>query len=149
MASDGSKGPKPFKQRQAKTLYIRVPSTDWPSVRRGLHGFVGQIGKQTALFSTPTPMPCVAWSLKRGTYDARLMILESVHQEMLGAIDPASVGHPDLASFRRYWMMRDGKKFLPTKKVFVYQLRPFRDGDEEAMGQALLERLYGEFLDER
>lgn len=144
-----SKGPKPWTPRQARTLFIRVPSADWPAVKRGMHGFVGQIGKQTALFATPTPTPCVAWSLKRGSYDSRLMILEKVLHEQLGEIDPTTIGHPDMASFRRYWMMRDARKFPPTKKVFVYHMRPFQPGDEDAMGQALLNHIYGEFLDER
>lgn len=149
MASDGSKGPKPFTQRQARTLFIQVPSVDWPAVKRGLHGFVGQIGKQAPVFSVPTPTPCVAWSLVRGNYDARLMILQHTTLEQLGAVNPADVGHPDLASFRRYWMARDRRKFPPTKQVFVYKMRPFREDDRETMGEALLQRLYGEWLDER
>jgi hypothetical protein len=151
VAADGSKGPKPYTQRQARTIFVRVPAPDWPLVRRGLkREFRGSIGRQSALFATPTPTPAVFYSLIRGTYECRLMILEDVRQEMLGEISPESLaaeGFPDLASFRRYWMDRErnGKKFPPTKKVFVYKVRPLEPSDREEMGVLLFDRLYGEF----
>lgn len=150
MASDGSRGPRPYTQRHARTIFIRVAAADWPLVKRGLKTeFRGQLGVQSALFNTPAPSPVVAYSIVRGTYDARLMLLEAVSQEELGAITPESLereGFVDFESFRRYWMQRDGKKFRPTKKVFVYRLRPWAAGDDEAMAAVLLKRLYGDWL---
>jgi hypothetical protein len=150
MAADGSKGPKPYKQRQARTLFVRVPAPDWAAVKRGLQRtFVGSIGRQSALWETPTPTPAVAYSIIRGSHDSRLMVLEAVRQEQLGAIDPAELGFESMAHFRRYWMQRErnGKKFPPTRHVFVYTMRPWERGDEEEMGMLMVKRLYGEFLD--
>lgn len=146
MAADGSKGPRPYTQRQARTIFVRVPALEWHAVKRGTQrAFVGSIGRQSALWATPTPTPVIAYAIIRGTHDARLMILEEVRQEMLGAIDPTEVGFPDMATFRRHWMMRERGKFPPTRKVFVYKLRPYDEADREAMGLALFDRLYGEF----
>lgn len=150
MASDGSRGPRPFTQRHARTIFVRVPAADWPLVKRGFKTeFRGQIGGQSALFNTPTPSPVVAYSIVRGNYDARLMFLEHVSQEELGAVTEESLqreGFTDFESYRRYWITRDGKKFRPSKLVFVYRIRPWGPGDDEAMAAELLSRLYGEWL---
>lgn len=151
MAADGSKGPRPYTQRQARTVFVRVPALDWPMVKRGYKTeFRGSIGKQSALFATPTPSPCVAYSIIRGSHDCRLMLLESISREPLGVIGPESLereGFTSLAEYRRYWMRREGKKFQPTKEVFVYQLRPLHADEHSEMGAILFNRLYGEFVD--
>lgn len=120
-------------------------------VKRGYkREFRGSIGRQSALFRTPTPSPCVAYTVVRGNHDARLMLLEEVRREVLGAITAESIaaeGFHSFEEYRRYWIKREGRKFQPTREVFVYVLRPWEDGDQEAMGQVLFNRLYGEFTD--
>lgn len=80
------------------------------------------------------------------------MLLEDVRQEVLGAISPESLaregftGSTAFEEFRRYWMARDRKLFQPTRKVFVYQLRPIRPDDIEEQGERLVSHLYGDFL---
>jgi hypothetical protein len=147
MASDGSKGPRPYTQRQARTLFVRVPSLDWPQVKRGLVGsFVGSIGRQSALFDVVTPTPCVAYSVIRGNHDCRLMLLDDVRQEVLGAIEPSRLGFDSMAEFRRYWMLREHRKFPPTRKVFLYTIRPWDESMAPTVGANLLRHLYGEFM---
>ena len=152
MGADGN-GPTGLTQRQQKTLFIRVPTADWPLVRRGLKTeFRGEIGKQATVFHVKTPTPCVAYAVTRGeSPDARLMILERCWQEELGLISQESLraeGFADLAEFRRYWIRRhrNGKRFQPTKRVFVYQLRPWRPEERAKMADLILQRLYGDFL---
>jgi hypothetical protein len=135
-----------------------VAASDWPLVKRGLkHEFRGMPGKQTALWDVEPPQPVVAYTLtgktyaKEATYDARLMVLEAAWREELGAISDESLkaeGYDNFADFRRAWMrrQRNGQKFTPTMKVFVYRLRPWEPEDGKWMGAALLKHLYGEWL---
>lgn len=77
------------------------------------------------------------------------MVLEETWREPLGAITAESLereGFPDMAHFRRYWMQREKRRFALTRMVQVFRVRPVRAGDEEAMGLALIERLYGDWL---
>lgn len=131
-----------------------MPVDDWRSVVAGRKTeFRGPIGKSSALFNVPTPTLCVAYTVYRGRgHDERLMLLEDVRQEQLGAISPESLtregftGDTAFEQFRRYWMARDRKLFQPTRKVFVYRLRPIRPGDIEEQGERLVSHLYGDFL---
>lgn len=133
------------------TIFVRIPAHDWPMVKRGFQRVVvGGTAQQTQLFNTQTPTPVVAYSMKRGKdYECRLMILEEARRAMLGEIDPAEVGFPGLAEFRRYWIARErnGKGFQPLRLVWVYTLRPMSEGDREEMGHLMFDRLFGEFLD--
>ena len=143
-----AKGPRPYTQRSAKTIFVRVPGADWPTVKRGFQRvLVGGQGRQTAMHTVKTPTPVVAWSIIRKAYDCRLMILEDVRQEHLGAIDPQEAGFESMAEFRRYWMAREGfgKKFPALRLAWVYTLRPVDEDDREQMGLLLYDRLYGEF----
>jgi hypothetical protein len=38
MASTGTRGPKPWTQHRASTIFLRVPSADWTAVRHGRSG---------------------------------------------------------------------------------------------------------------
>jgi hypothetical protein len=155
MASDGSRGPKPFRQVRHSTVFLRVPAYDWPAVKRGLKTeFRSGWGKNKTpkLFQVEPPTPVVAYTVQRGEYEARLMVLEAIWLEPLGAISPESLereGFASLAEFRTYWLERERRRFTPTRQVFVYRVRPWVAGQDEApMGEALLQRLYGEFLPE-
>jgi len=152
MAADGSKGPKPYRQTRASTLFLRVPVGEWAAVKRGAkREFRSPSGPLSQLHAVKAPMPVVAYSVnKAGKHDARLMVLEKHWREPLGAISAESLaaeGCANLAQFRRQWMLRERKRFTPTRIVTVYQVRPWRPGhDEEQMAARLLEHLYGEWV---
>ena len=96
------------------------------------------------------PLPCVAYRLHpQYGYDAELMVLEAVWREPLGAITEESSGndgYATMAEFRRAWVMREKRRFPLLAPVTVYRVRPWTPEDAVAMGEALLRRLYGEFL---
>lgn len=153
MAADGSRGPRPYTQRRLSTVFLRVPSRDWPAVKRGIKTeFRAGAGKGAVpqLFGVPTPIPVVAYAIRQGRHDARLMMLEQLWQEPLGAIGSESLqreGFKSLAEFRSYWMERERKRFTPTRNVFCYRVRPWHAGDVDHAGDRLLRHLYGDFLD--
>lgn len=154
MASDGSKGPKPYRQRRTSTLFLRVPVSEWPQVKRGAKTeFRSAPGAQSQLLAVEPPMPVVAYSVdRRGNHDARLMVMEKMWREPLGAISAESLraeGCANLAEFRRRWVLANRKRFTPTRIISVYVVRPWRDeADDRAMADRLLEHLYFEWLEE-
>ena len=154
MAADGSRGPRPYTQRRLSTVFLRVPSRDWPAVKRGYKTeFRAGAGKNAVpqLFGVPTPIPVVAYTVRRGEHDAQLMILERCWQEPLGAISADSLaaeGFEDLKEFRAYWMEREHKRFTPTRQVFAYRVRAFREDDRAEAADRIFEHLYGEFAAE-
>lgn len=152
MASDGSRGPKPYRQRRTSTLFLRVPVAEWRQVKRGAKSeFRSAPGAQSQLLAIEPPMPVVAYSVdKQGRHDARLMVLEKMWREPLGAISPESLaaeGCTNLAEFRRRWVLTNRKRFTPTRIISVYVVRLWREGlDERLMADRLLEHLYGEWV---
>lgn len=153
MGSDGSSGPKPYRQTRASTLFLRVPVNEWNRVKRGAKSeFRAAPGAQSQLLSVTPPMPVVAYSVNRqGRHDAALMVLEAMWREPLGAISEPSLaaeGFESLAEFRRHWVVTYRKRFTPTRIVTVYRVRPWRvDLDEGVMSRRLLEHLYGEWIE--
>jgi hypothetical protein len=153
-ADPTARGPKPWAQHRLRTIFLRVPLADWPAVKRGVkREFRAGTGPndKSQLWQVKTPTPVVAYSLnKRGDHDAQLMVLEATWMEPLGAITPESLaaeGFKSLAEFRRYWMARERKRFQPTRRTFVYRVRPWRGRfDEERFAALLLGRLYGDFI---
>lgn len=153
MGADGNAGPKPYTQRKASTVFLRVPAADWAAVQQGLKTeFRGQPGMVSGLKFVEPPTPVVAYSYSRTRgYDHQLMVLEERYQEPLMGITPEALareGFPDLAHFRRYMMAREGKRFSPTLQVTAYIVRPFTAEDRPVHAERLLERLYGDFLPE-
>ena len=152
MAADGSRGPRPFTQRRVSTVFLRVPTRDWPAVKRGYKTeFRAGSGKNAVpqLWGIQTPTPVVAYSIRRGEHDAQLMVLEELWQEPLGAIGPESLqreGFGSLAEFRRYWMERERKRFTPTRHVFCYRVRPYDQLDGAEAAGRIFRHLYGDFL---
>jgi hypothetical protein len=152
MGADGSHGPKPYTQRRTSTLFLRVPTQEWGAVRRGQkREFRAGSGIVSQLHAVKPPMPVVAYSVGvQGRHDAELMVLEAMWREPLGAISPESLaneGCESLAEFRRRWMIRERKRWRPTRVVSVYQVRLWRPGlDDEVMGDRLLRHLYGEWV---
>lgn len=154
MAADGSRGPKPWTQRRISTTFLRVPYGDWPAVKRGYkREFRAGSGNNQVpqLWGVTTPTLVVAYSIdNQHRHDGRLMVLEEMRQEPLGAISAESLeaeGFASLAEFRTYWMEREHRRFTPTRLVFAYRVRPVYPADLDAFGDAALEHLYGDFLD--
>jgi len=151
MASDGSRGPKPWCQRQATTIFVRVPNAEWAAVRYGGKcEFRAACGKHSALWNVPTPTPAVAYCVDQiGRYRSSLMVLEDVWREPLGAITPESLeaeGYGTYQDFKRAWIKREHRAFPPLRMTTVYRIRPWRPEDEHAMASELLHRLYGDFF---
>lgn len=151
MGADGSRGPKPYEQKQASTLFVRVPVADWAAVKTGSKTeFRGQPGNMSGLKFIEPPTPVVAYSYSRTHgYDQQLMVLEDRYQEPLMGITEEALareGFPDIAHFRRYMMQREGKRFSPTLEVTAYVIRRFTEADVPTFSRRLLEHLYGAFL---
>lgn len=151
MASDGSNGPKPWVQRQASTVFLRVPTADWTVVRRGMKTeFRASPGAVSGLKFIEPPTPVVAYRVDRSHgYDAALMVLEDRWQEPVGSISPESLEREGFASFpefRRYFVNRERRKFRMTRNVTVYRIRPWCPTDARTFADDLLKRLYGAFL---
>lgn len=153
MAADGSLGPRPFTQRRVSTTFLRVPSRDWPAVKRGYKSeFRAGSGKGAVpqLFGVETPCPVVAYTIRNGRYEAQMMVLEALWQEPLGAISPESLereGFKTFADFRTYWIERERKRFRPTRQVFAYRVRQWAPRDADHLAGQLFRHLYGEFFD--
>jgi hypothetical protein len=100
--------------------------------------------------SVETPVPVVAYKVSRdGEYDSRLMVLESVWREPLGAISGDSLkaeGCDTLADFKRAWLAKRKRYFNVLAVTTVYRLRPWEPEDARRMADRLLQRLYGDFL---
>lgn len=153
MAADGSRGPKPWHQRRLSTTFLRVPYGDWPAVKRGLKTeFRAGSGNNQVpqLWGVKPPTLVVAYSIdSQFRHEGRLMVLEDMRHEPLGAIDAGSLeaeGFASLAEFRAYWIAREHRRFTPTRMVFAYRVRPYTVGDLDIFGDAALTHLYGEFL---
>jgi hypothetical protein len=145
------RGPQPFKQRQASTLFVRVPRAEWAAVRYGgKREFRAASGKHSALFNVPTPTPVVAYTIDSfSRYSSALMVLEKVWREPLGAISEESLaaeGFATFAHFRRAWVIREKRYFPPLRMTTAYRVRPWTPDDDREMAEVLLERLYGDFL---
>ncbi len=147
----GAHAPKPWKQRQARTIFLRVPASDWVRVSRGMKTeFCAASGACSALWNLEPPTPVVAYRHTEALgYDSELMVLEEKWQEPLGAINATSLereGFETLAEFRQYWCERERRRFAPMKMVTRYRVRPWNYSDTEEMAQVLLDRLYGDHL---
>jgi hypothetical protein len=145
------RGPKPYSQHQASTIFVRVPSDDWHAVKGGYkREFRSRQSSLTAVQGLSLPLPCVGWRLHpQHGYDALLLVLEAVWREPLGAISEESIaaeGYATMADFRRAWIIREKRRFPLLASVTVHRVRPWRPEDGAAMGDALLRQLYGEFL---
>lgn len=143
--------PKPWRQFEAKTTFLRVPSDDWLSVKQGRKTEFRASGHfATQLWNVSPPTAVVGYRIKRvGAPDSTLLVLEKTWQEPLGAIDAESLereGFPTFAHFRRYWMARTHTRFAPLKEVQVYRVRPIAEADHVEIGLELFRRLYREHL---
>jgi hypothetical protein len=151
MGSHSSRGPLPYAQRQTSTVFVRVPPAEWAAVKIGVkREFRAGCGKHSALWNVQTPTPAVAYTVSRiSGHRSALMVLEDVWREPLGAISPESLaaeGFESIAEFRRHWIAREHRSFPPLRVTTVYRVRPWTAADNREMADALLRRLYADFL---
>lgn len=153
MGTARSDSPKPWTQRKATTVFLRVPREDWSAVKIGSKTEFRMVGGRgmSQLWSVKPPTPVVAYAIfDNGRYERALMILEEHWREPVAGITQESLereGFPDMAHFRRYWMRRTRRRFRPLQEVSVYRVRPFKGEDADVMGMRLFTRLYGEHLE--
>lgn len=138
----------------AYTQFLRIPLVDWPAITQGRKTEFRAVGRHaTHANRLKAPAPIVGYALQRFRADAqaRLFVLEDAWTEPLGAISPASLGREgfrSLREFRVYWNKRHRVGYKPLSTVSVYRLRPWEPADRDWLGFALLDHLYGEWLDE-
>lgn len=149
--TNGARGPKPYRQRQASTVFVRVPRAEWAAIKHGAkHEFRAASGQHSALWNVTTPSPAVAYSINGcGGHDCALMVLEKVWREPLGAISDESLAAEGFATFgewRRAWCIREHRRFPPLRMTTVYRVRPWTADDTTEMGDVLLAHLYGDYL---
>lgn len=146
---------RPFAKHFARTLFLRVPRTDWAAITTGhkteFRSFQRPRQASARNFDCPTPVVAYSYAKHRVEPYTALMVLEEAFMETLGAIGPESLareGFETRADYRRYWRRRHTSSgWLPLSEVSVYRIRPWTPDDHRAMGDVLLHRLYGEFLD--
>lgn len=152
----------PARRASVQAIYLRVPRVDWAALVQGekteFRTFRRAHTGSAENYRTPTPVVAYSHSTLPGReVDTALLVLEHAWCEPLGLIDAEALereGFETKAQFRRYWrgrhsnrMKREQRGWRPLAIVNVWQVRPWRDGDELEMGAVLLHRLYGEELD--
>lgn len=146
--------PKPYAQRKASTLFLRVPVEDWSRVSIGEKTEFRTMPREGSLLARAyLPTPVVAYCVKPplNEYVNRLMVLLERRFEPLFAIseDQAAIereGFNTYDEFRRYWRKRRKGVYRPMERVHVWRVRPYFEGDAELLGAAMFRRLYGDFL---
>lgn len=142
----------PYPRHQASTRFLRVPVVDWPSVRAGIKTeFRTRPRQGSRLLSVTLPSPVVAYSNARPEIATKLMVLTHRDYAPLFGIaeDPEALARENCETydaFRTYWRARNKGLYVPLQKVWVWRVRPWAFGDDEAMGLRLLGDLYGEHL---
>lgn len=151
MGASGGVAPSGLPQRQLKTLFLRAPYQDWPALSQG-HKTEFRVpvrGKMADRFHAPTPV--VLYAVKSPTHVHKLMVLVEHRVESLLDIDqqPDALrreGFETYEHFRNYWRARTRRPYVPMAKVEVFRLAPWWGVGDVALGEALLERLYGDYL---
>lgn len=143
-------GPKPWRQFEARTTFLRVPSIDWPAVKLGAKTEFRATGRAaTQVWNVQCPTPVVGYRVVNGQHDSIPLVLEATWREPLAGISAESLereGFESMAHFRRYWMQRTHRRFTPLTQCHVYRVRPLRAEDIAPLGVLLVHKLYGEHL---
>lgn len=137
-------------------MFLRVPSAVWTVVSEGqVSEFRASTGNAPQLWQTRLPTLAVAYRrrLSRTEYDYRLMMLEGIRREALGAITDAGLraagydSEDAFARFRRDWCLAEHRRFEPLRQVFVFTVRPIARGDLQRAGMTLVGQLYGDYVE--
>lgn len=152
MGSKGGDGPTGLRQREAKTLFLRAPYTDWAALKLGYKTEFrsAPMGVIASSVQVPTPVVLYTVSPNMGKRAEALMILVEHHVERLMDIaeKPDSLrreSHPDYDSFRRYWRARTRRRYDALARVAVFQLAPWLPSERSKLGSLLIDRLYGDY----
>lgn len=140
--------PGPFRKRHAWTTFLRVPDHSWLEVKHGSLTEFRYRRLSIVGLEPPCPVVCYRTGGTNQDYDSRVMVLEEVWREPLGAISQDSLDRLGMTfpEFRRDWVERRGKGFEPLLEFNVFRVRQFERADLEPLGARLIERLYGAFL---
>jgi hypothetical protein len=146
--------PRPLKQHQVKTVMLRVPTPAWPAVSSGrVSEFRAALGNTPRLWKVPMPTLALAYRRRAPLdYDYRLVVLEGLRQEALGAITDEGLaaagytGSDALSRFRREWCINEHRRFEPLRRVMVFTVRLASEDDFDALGHRLLQHLYGDYI---
>jgi hypothetical protein len=147
---------RPFPRHQASTRFLRVPAEDWARVRIGEKTeFRTRPRERSNITTCALPTPVVAYTTRRSgdvdPFSTKLMVLLERRYEPLFNIaeDPGALereGFESYAHFRSYWKARNGGKYVPMQRVYVWRVREFVENDTYVLGTELLRELYGEHL---
>lgn len=109
-------------------------------------------GNAPQIWKTTLPTLAVAYRKRHAReYDYRLLLLQAMRREALGAITEAGLaaagygGDDAYARFRRDWTLHEKKRFEPLRTMFVYTVRLMEPDDLITAGLAVVDHLYGEF----
>lgn len=142
--------PHEFRPASVSTAILRVPRVDWSAIIAGTKTQLRHGPRGKPLGTLPRPVVVYSHQNFKSDADARLVALEDITREPLGAISPeglAAEGFDSLKEFRRYWALRHhSHTFNPLLIVNVYHLALWTDGDRARFGDKLMTDLYGDWL---
>lgn len=140
-----------FVKPRISRLYLRIPKVDWPSVTQGRKTELRANGRGTPHTELRTPTPIVAYAVGVAGPRFKLMVVEDVWEEPVGAISDESLareGFKTRREFRAYWRKRNHThEWRPLTVTRVFRVRPFTSEDRAPLADALFDRLYGEYVD--
>ena len=154
MGSQGGNAPNGLKQKELRTRFLRAPYQDWAALSQGYKTEFRAAPMGVSVRSLQTPTPVVLYAVSNaGVKKQKLMVLENHETQRLMDIadQPNSLmreGFESYDHFRRYWRARTKRPFRPLQKVEVFHLRPWLRDDPQRLGPALLQRLYGDFIEQ-
>lgn len=127
---------------------------DWAAIRIGAKTEFRtrpREGSRIVSCNLPTPVVAYATSNSQRELAAKLMVLTERNYEPLFNIaeDEAALAREGFDSydlFRRYWRKRNGGRYDPMQRVWVWRVRVFTFRDEVELGVALFQELYQEHL---
>jgi hypothetical protein len=154
---DGGRRPPSARQRTLRTLFLRAPYADWAAL---VHGHKQEFrtppsGALAAVIDTPTPVVLYAIPPARtAALREALMVLVEHRVERLHDIagNHHSLMREGFASydeFRAYWKKRTHRPYRAMDTVHVFRLEPYLESAKARLGEALLARLYGDYLDQQ
>lgn len=154
MGSHGGSSPNGLTQREARTLFLRVPAIDWPKVSQGSKTEFRTlpIGATSKAFHGPTPVVAYVAAPRQRTRTMIMLLLNCRRERLVDIADkPGSLAREGMASyddFRRYWRRRTARPYRPLQEVDVFTLSQWPKDQLaiDQLGRHLLTRLYGDYL---
>ena len=150
----------PHRPRRSRvsTKFLRIPQVDWAAVVTGhktelrrVHGKAfGERLHGPAPGCLVLPEVAVGWRKTRvpAGHEYRLLVIEEVWEEPLGAISPESLereGCSSIEEFRRYWNGRERHPFPPLATAVAWRFHPLPESERADAANRIFQRLYGRF----